>query len=86
MAESMHVLRCNKYTPVISRDARSTRPCGLFVLLVVVGVDVGGFRLLLQDIPKLVLADAAKERPDVMGFLDHPLETVTSDLAFTFRA
>lgn len=67
---------CHKLPPVISGDASSTCPCGLFVLLVVVGIDVGLLRLLLQDISKLVFADAAKEGANIMRLLDHPLQTV----------
>lgn len=63
------------YLPVISGDTSSTCPCGLFVLFIVVGVDVGFLGLLLQDLSKLVFADATKERSYLMGFLDHPLQT-----------
>ncbi len=66
--------------PVISGDASSTCPCGLLILLVVVGIDVGLLSLLLQDLSKLVFANAAKERAHVMGLLDHPLQTVTTAL------
>lgn len=61
------------YPPVISGDASSTCPRGLLVLLVVVGVDVHLLSLLLQDLSKLVFANAAKERSHLMRFLDHPL-------------
>ena len=37
------------------------------------GVHVAFQRLLLQDIRKLVLADAAEERAYLFGLLDHPL-------------
>lgn len=63
------------YQPVVSGDASGTRPCGLLVLLVVVGVDVGLLRLLLQDRSEVVLADAAEERADLVRLLDHPLQT-----------
>lgn len=70
----------HNYPPVISGDASSTCACRLFVLLVVVGIDVGLLSLLLQDLPKLVFANAAKERAHIVGFLDHPLQTVTASL------
>lgn len=69
------------YPPVISSDARSTCPCRLFVLFVVVGVDVGLLSLLLQDLSKFVFANATKERSHFMRFLDHPLQTVTTALS-----
>lgn len=34
---------------------------------------MGLLRLLLQDLPKLVFANAAEKRARVMGLLDHPL-------------
>ncbi|TNN56143.1 hypothetical protein EYF80_033608 [Liparis tanakae] len=46
----------------------------------VVSVDVGLLGLLLQDISKLVFADAAEEGSHVVGFLDHPLQTGTTAL------
>lgn len=61
--------------PVVSGDASGTRPCGLLVLLVVVGVNVSLLSLLLQDRSEIVFADAAEERADVVGLLDHPLWT-----------
>lgn len=61
--------------PVVSGDAGGTRPRGLLVLLIVVGVDVGLLGLLLQDRSKVVLANAAEERADVVRLLDHPLQT-----------
>lgn len=63
------------YRPVVSGDASGTRPCGLLVLLVVVGVDVGLLGLLLQDRSEIVFADAAEERSHVVRLLDHPLQT-----------
>lgn len=63
------------YSPVISSDASSTRPCGLLILLVVVGINVGFFSLLLQDVAKLVFANAAEKCAHIVGFLDHPLQT-----------
>ncbi len=66
------------YAPVVSSNAHSTGPCGLFFLLVVVGIDVSLLSFLLQDLSKLVFANAAKERSHMMGFLDHPLQTVTT--------
>lgn len=68
------------YLPVISGDASSTCACGLFILLIVVAIDVGLLSLLLQDLSKLIFADAAKERAHIMRFLDHPLQTVTTAL------
>lgn len=63
------------YQPVVSGDAGGTRPSGLLVLLIVVGVDVGLLGLLLQDGSEVVFADAAEERADVVRLLDHPLQT-----------
>lgn len=68
------------HPPVIPGDTSSTCPCGLFILLVVVGFDVCFLGLLLQDPSKLVFANAAKERSHLMGFLDHPLETTNASL------
>lgn len=72
----------HKYPPVISSDASSTRPCGLFILLIVVGIDVGLLSLLFQDLSKLVFANAAKKCAHIMGFLDHPLQTTTKTHQF----
>lgn len=63
--------------PVVSGDASSTRPSGLFVLLIVVDINMGLLSLLLQDLSKLVFANAAKIRAHVVGFLDDPLRTAT---------
>lgn len=70
----------HNYPPVISCDASSTCACGLFVLLVVVGIDVGILSLLLKDLSKLVFANAAEECAHIVGFLDHPLQIVTASL------
>lgn len=64
--------------PVVSSDARSTRSCGFFILFVVVNIDVGLLSLLLEDLSKLIFADAAEERSHVVRFLDHPLERATT--------
>lgn len=69
------------YQPVIYGDASSTRPCGLLVLLVVVGIDMGLLSLLLQDRSEFVFADAAEERADIMRFLDHPLQTANNQIS-----
>lgn len=37
------------------------------------GVDVGFFGLLLQDLPEVVGTDAPEEGSHLVGFLDHPL-------------
>lgn len=45
------------------------------------GIDVGLLSLLLQDLSKLVFANAAKERSHFVGLLDHPLHTETTALS-----
>lgn len=60
--------------PIVPGDAGRAGTSGLHVLLIVMGVDVGFFGLLLQDLPEVVSADASEECSHLVGFLDHPLK------------